>query len=74
MHKNVARKLAFLVFLALLASPVERAFASSTGQPPTYSSGSTTSQPTPADGITGTDPEPIEPNVVSLVLTLLHLS
>jgi len=74
MFKSTTRKLAFALLLVLLAGPVDRAFASGTGSTSTSSSTSTTSPtPTPA-GITGSEPEPIEPDVVSLILTLLSLS
>jgi hypothetical protein len=74
MFKYNARKLAFALLLVLLASPVDRAFASGTGSASTSSSTSTApASPTP-DGITGSDPEPIEPDVVSLILSLLSLA
>jgi hypothetical protein len=74
MFKCTARKLAFALLLVLLAGPVDRAFAAGTGSTSTSSSTSTTSpSPAPA-GITGSEPEPIEPDVVSLILTLLSLS
>ena len=74
MSKYGVRKLGFVVLIALLASPVDRAFASGTGSTSTSSSTSATApSPTPT-GITGSDPEPIEPDVVSLILTLLSLS
>jgi hypothetical protein len=74
MFKRTTRKLAFALLLVLLAGPVDRAFASGTGS--TSTSSSTTSpapSPTPA-GITGSEPEPIEPDVVGLILVLLGLS
>jgi hypothetical protein len=74
MFKCTTRKLAFALLLVLLAGPIDRAFASGTGSTSTSSSTSTTSpSPVPA-GITGSEPEPIEPDVVSLILTLLSLS
>jgi hypothetical protein len=74
MFKRTTRKLAFALLLVLLAGPADRAFASGTGSTSISSSTSTTSpSPTPA-GITGSEPEPIEPDVVSLILTLLTLS
>jgi hypothetical protein len=73
MCKHTARKLAFVLLLALLAGPVDRAFASSTGQSSTSTTTSTTSTTATTDGITGTDPEPIEPDIVSILLTLLGL-
>ncbi len=74
MFKYAVRKLPFVLLLVLLAGPVDRAFASVTGSTSTPSSTSTTApSPTP-NGITGTDPEPIEPDIVSLVLTLLNLA
>ena len=74
MFKCTTRKLAFALLLVLLAGPVDRAVASGTGSTSTSSSTSTTSpSPAPA-GITGSEPEPIEPDVLSLILTLLSLS
>jgi hypothetical protein len=74
MSKYAVRKLGFAMLLVLLAGPADRAFASGTGSTSTASSTSTTApSPAPA-GITGSDPEPIEPDVVSLILTLLSLS
>jgi hypothetical protein len=75
MFKCTTRKLAFALLLVLVAGPVDRAFASGTGSTSTSSSTSTTSSPSPTPaGITGSEPEPIEPDVVSLILTLLSLS
>jgi len=70
MPKLAIRKLAFTMLLVLLAGPVDRAFASGTG------STSTSTNPPSATpiGVTGTDPEPIEPDIVSLILTLLNLA
>ena len=74
MFKHPTRKLAFVVLLVLLTGSANRAFASGTSSNSTSNSTSTTApSPTPA-GITGTDPEPIEPDVVSLVLALLNLA
>jgi len=74
MSKYAVRKLGFAMLLVLLAGPADRAFASGTGSTSTSSSTSTTTpSPTPA-GITGSEPEPIEPDVVSLILSLLSLS
>lgn len=71
MYKCTARKLAFLVLLVLLAGPVDRALAADTGQAATSTTSSSTST---SDGITGTDPEPIDPDVVSIILSLLGLA
>ena len=74
MFKPVSRRVAFVLLSMSLFSPVYKAFASGTGPASTSASSSTTSpSPTP-DGITGTDPEPIEPDVVTLILTLLSLA
>jgi hypothetical protein len=74
MFHYAVRKLRFAMVLVLLAGPVDRAFASDTGSTSTHFSTSTTApSPTPA-GITGSDPEPIEPDCISLILTLLSLS
>jgi hypothetical protein len=74
MSKYAVRKLAFAMFLVLLAGPADRAFASGTSSNSTTSSSSTnTPTPTPA-GITGTDPEPTSPDIVSLILTLINLA
>ncbi len=74
MSKYAGRKLAFALFLLLLAGPADRAFASGTGSssaPP--SSSTTTASPAPS-GITGTDPEPTSPDIVSVILTLINLA
>lgn len=70
MLKFKARKLAFALLIVLLAGPVDRGFASGT------SSTSTSTNPpsVTTDGVTGTDPEPIEPDIVSLILTLINLA
>jgi hypothetical protein len=74
MSKYAIRKLAFAMFLVLLAGPVDRAFASGTGSTSALPSSSTTT-PSPApSGITGTDPEPTSPDIVSLILTLINLA
>jgi hypothetical protein len=67
MYKHAARKLAFVLLLVVLSGSVDRAFASNTTQATTSTTTATT------DGITGTDPEPIEPDVVTIILTLLGL-
>jgi hypothetical protein len=74
MFKHATRKLAFALLLVLLAGPVDRAFASGTGSTSTPSSTSTAAPSPNPDGPTGTDPEPIEPDVVSLILALLNLA
>lgn len=71
MRKHVVRKLVYVLFLVLLTNPIEQAVASSTGQ---TAHNSSTAPTVTADGITGTDPEPISPNIVSIILTLLQLS
>lgn len=71
MFKFNARKLAFALLLVLLATPSHRALAAGTNSPPT-STPTTTSPTTTPNGVTGTDPEPIEPDLVSLILTLLN--
>jgi len=73
MCKHAAQKLAFVLLLVLVAGPVDRAFASNTTQASTSTTTSTSSTTATTDGITGTDPEPIEPNIVSILLTLLGL-
>jgi len=70
MFKLKARKLAFALLLVLLAGPVDRALASGTGSTST----STNPPSVTPDGVTGTDPEPIEPDIVSLILTLINLA
>jgi hypothetical protein len=74
MFKHTPRKLGFALLLVLLAGPVDRAFASSTGQTSTASPTSTRSPSFTSDGITGTDPEPIDPDIVNIILTLLNLA
>jgi hypothetical protein len=74
MSIRTARNLAFVLLIALWAGPVGRAFGSTAGQPSGQSASPTTSQSSPSDGITGTDPEPIDPDIVGIVLTLLDLA
>jgi hypothetical protein len=74
MPKFAVRKLAFAMLLVLLAGPVDRAFASGAGSTSTSTSTSTTPPTVTSNGVTGTDPEPIEPDIVSLILTLLNLA
>lgn len=74
MSKNTVRKLAFTLLLVLLTGPGGRAFASSTGQTSTPSSTAASSSSSTSDGITGTDPEPIDPDIVNIILTLLNLA
>lgn len=74
MLKRPDRKLAYVLFLALLAGPVNQAFASDTLSTPNSPSTSIKAPSTTSAGITGSDPEPIEPDVVGLILTLLGLS
>lgn len=72
MYKHTARKLALFVVLALVAGPVNRAFAADSAQTTTQTTSS--SSTATSDGITGTDPEPIDPGVVSVILSLLGLA
>jgi hypothetical protein len=74
MFKNNVRKLAFALLLVLLTGPGGRAFASGTSSTSTSSPTSTAAPSPTADGPTGTDPEPIEPDIVSLILTLINLA
>jgi hypothetical protein len=74
MFKNPTRNLAFGLLLVLLAGPVDRAFASGTDSTSAPSPSSTV-VPAPTEaGPTGTDPEPIEPDIVSLILTIISLA
>lgn len=74
MFKPVSRRAAFVLLSVLLAGPVWPAFASTTSPTSTSSSTSTAAPSSTPGGITGTDPEPIEPDVVTLILTLLSLA
>ncbi len=74
MPKFTVRKLAFAMLLVLLAGPVDRAFASGTGSTSTTTSTSTNPPSATPNGVTGTDPEPIEPDIVSLILALISLA
>ena len=73
MFKNTGKKLASALLLLLLANPAVRAFASSKGPNANSPAVPTTFPTLTADGITGTDPEPIDPGIVSIILTLLNL-
>ena len=74
MLKFKARKLAFALLLVLLAGLVDRALASGTSSTSTPTSTSTNPPSVTPDGVTGTDPEPIDPDIVSLILTLINLA
>jgi hypothetical protein len=73
MTKSATPKLTFVLLLVLLTASAGRAFASGSSPtstpPPT-----TTSSPSTPNGVTGTDPEPIEPDIVGLILTILQLA
>lgn len=67
MSKNSFRKLTLAVALTVLAATKLHAQASTTTPPPP--------PPPPIPGtVTGTDPEPTSPNVVDIILTILHLA
>jgi hypothetical protein len=74
MTKSATPKLTFVLLLVLLTASAGQAFASGTGStstpPPTPTASSSTTQ----NGVTGTDPEPIEPDIVGLILTILQLA
>jgi hypothetical protein len=73
MFKYATRKLTLALTLALLTAQAGRAVAATTNPPPITPP--TTAPQTPAPGgVTGGDPEPIEPDMVGLILSLLHLA
>jgi hypothetical protein len=73
MTKSATPKLTFVLLLVLLTASSGRAFAS--GSSPTSTTPpTTTSSPSTSNGVTGTDPEPIEPDIVGLILTILQLA
>jgi hypothetical protein len=74
MFKTKTRILMSALLLVLLAGPTEKAFASSTGPSTGTSSQSGNPPSATSNGITGTDPEPIEPDIVTLILTLFGLA
>lgn len=74
MSKNIVRKLVFALLLVLLTGPGSLAFASGTGQASTPFSTASSSSSSTSDGITGTDPEPIDPDIVNIILTVLGLA
>jgi len=73
MNKHALPKLTLALLLLLPIASVERAFASGTGSTPPPPPTPTTPVSPALSGVTGTDPEPIDPDVVGLILTLLHL-
>jgi hypothetical protein len=74
MFKYATRKLTLALTLMLLAASVGRAVAA-TADPAPSTPPTVTAPQTPApNGVTGGDPEPIEPDVVQLILSLLHLT
>lgn len=74
MFKYPSRSTALALFLMLLSGPFGRAFPASSGQAFSMPARSTTSSISTANGVTGTDPEPIDPDIVSVILTILELS
>jgi len=73
MFKSVSRRVAYVLIPVLLTGPIARALASDTTSPSSTSSSTATSSPTPT-GITGTDPEPIDPDIMAVILSLLSLA
>jgi hypothetical protein len=63
MLKPSARKLTLAA--TLLALTVSAVHAQSTPPPP---------PPVTTDGVTGGDPEPTSPNIVQVILSILHLA
>jgi hypothetical protein len=74
MAKSATPKLTFVLLLALLTASAGPAFASGTGSTSTTPPTSTSSSTSTPNGVTGTDPEPIEPDTVGLILTILRLA
>ena len=74
MFKYATRNSALGLFLVLLICPVGRAFPESPEQTSSRPATSTNSTTSTANGVTGTDPEPIDPDIVSVILTILELS
>jgi hypothetical protein len=73
MFRHARRKLMLgLTFLALTI-PVTRALAANPDQVTAVPPSPTSPAPIPT-GVTGTDPEPIEPDVLELILSLLSLN
>jgi len=68
MSKHLAQKLTLAVTLTVLS--VTAAHGSTSNTPPTSSPQSTVS----ADSVTGTDPEPTSPNIIQVILAVLHLA
>jgi hypothetical protein len=68
MSKHLARKLTLAATLTVLS--VTAAHASTSNTSPTSTLRSTV---TP-DSVTGTDPEPTSPNIIQVILVLLHLA
>ena len=71
MAKSATPNLAITLLLLLLTASTGRALQSNSGLPPTPPPTSSSSTP---NGVTGTDPEPIDPDIVGLILSILHLS
>lgn len=78
MFKTKTRILTSALLLVLLAGPTERTFATTTVPSTGPSAGTSAQSGNPpsatSNGITGTDPEPIEPGIVALILTLFGLA
>jgi hypothetical protein len=68
MKKHLARRLTLAAALTVLSATSAHAATANTS--PAYAP-----QPTPtADSVTGTDPVPTSPDVIQMILTLLHLA
>jgi hypothetical protein len=74
MFKYATHKLTLALALVLLTAPVSRAVAATTDATPSAPPTATAPQTPTPDGVTGTDPEPTDPDVVGLILSLLHLA
>ena len=68
MSKHLAQKLTLAATLTVLS--VTAAHGSTSNTPPTSSPQSTST----AGSVTGTDPVPTSPDVVEMILVLLHLA
>ena len=72
MTKSARPKLTPALLLLVLIATASRALAADTGSTPTPPPPSTST--TTLNGVTGTDPEPIDPDLVGLILSLLNLA
>jgi hypothetical protein len=70
MFRDVCRNWMLALTIVAMMASANRALASTVGTAPTP----TAAQGADPNGVTGTDPEPIEPGLVEMIVTLLSFT